>query len=733
MNPTTEKSGKYSASEVDAEVKDIRTRFFDSVSHLAIIKDPSLRYVCVNEPFLKVLGLDSPSDIIGKNNSEILKGLTTEEHINQLLIADHKASNLPTGKHVEAEIVINTPEKDCTFSSKKFPIRDDSGNLLGIGILTCDVSEKKTKEKKFARDHKKLTRKIETQADTLRAANKNLQFMEHVFQNTLDGIIITDNKGQALQINPAFTEITGYTLDEIRGKNPRILKSDYHDENFYKEMWNTLAENGTWEGELWNRHKSGEIYPQRLSISAIHNSEGIVTHYVGVNNDISELKRKEEKIHFYAYHDVLTNLPNRKLFSDRLRLELEKAGREGYQVALLYMDIDDFKKVNDSLGYTIGDELLKQISKRIKTLLDDSDIFARLGSDEFAVAQVDIRNINNVITLAQKINGLTIKPFMIEGHEIFINSSMGISIFPDDTDCPEQLILHADTAMHQIKGTHLEHFRFYTSQMKIEAQHKIDMESAIRKGLMKGEFIPFYQAKVSCKTGGVVGMEALARWVKADGKIISPVDFIPLAEELNLIHEIDTRIITSAVRDMAEWEKAGHNELVVSANISATELEDPAFVDTIFSILEDNNVAKEKFELEVTESLIMKDVEKNAQILEKLCTSGINCSIDDFGTGYSSLSYLKKLPIKTLKIDRSFVNDIMTDHNDLAIVCAIISMARRMGLKVVAEGVEDADQVELLKKEGCDIIQGYYYSKPLSKKDFLDFINLKRDRAPMRN
>lgn len=707
---------------------DILNRFFDSASHLAIIKDTSFKYVRVNQTFINFFGFKDSSEIIGKTDDEVLKGIASEELLKEILITDRKTCTLPAGEHLTIEVEMTLPSgKSVTYKSSKFPIRDESGALQGIGILTADISKTKSKVQELIDSKEKLNSKFQEQSDVLKDANENLQFMHHVFKNTLDGIIITDTKGQALQINQAFTDITGYTLEDIRGENPRVLKSNYHSPEFYKDMWETLARTGSWEGELWNRRKSGEIYPQRLNISAIYDEDGNITHYVGVNNDISELKRKEEKLQFFAFHDALTNLPNRKLLGDRVRRAIEKHEKSENKVALLYMDLDDFKKVNDSLGYNVGDELLKKFSGRIKPLLGENDTLARLGSDEFAVALVGFKDINDIIAFANKINEQINEPFNIEGHEIFIKASIGISIFPDDTQCPDQLILHADTAMHQVKGSHLENFRFYTSQMKVQAQRKIDMESAIRKGLVNGEFVPFYQAKVHTADGRVVGMEALARWVQPDGSIIPPGEFIPIAEDLNLIHEVDALIIRQAVQDMAVWEKAGHDELVVSANISAKELDTPEFAASIIQILEENNVPREKLELEITETLLMEDVENKAGILTTLCSSGIACSIDDFGTGYSSLSYLKKLPITTLKIDRSFINDIMTDTNDFAIVCAIISMARHMGLKVVAEGVEDAEQVELLTKEGCDIIQGYFYSKPLSRSEFLEFLNGRRD------
>ena len=717
-------AGLNESSLINKNIPEIIYRFFDSASHIAIIKDSDFKYLNVNTLFLNLLGIKDQSEIIGKKDFEVLRDFASKEQIQAIEASDREAANLPTGQFTVAEGSLSLPNnQNIIFYSKKFPIRDDAGNLLGIGILSSDITEFKSYEQELQKSSEKLTQWIKAQDKTIRETNTNLQFMQHVFDNTLDGIIITDKNGKALQINPAFTEITGYTLDEIRGENPRVLKSNYHEPDFYKKMWETIEQTGLWSGELWNRRKSGEIYPQRLCISAIYNSDGEITHYVGVNNDLSELKRKEDKIHFYAYHDVLTNLPNRRLFTDRLRRALEKAKKDNSQVALLYMDLDDFKKVNDSKGYTVGDNLLKQISERLKSTLKDSDLLARLGSDEFAIALISCDNMNSIISFAQKINETMQNPFIIDGSEIFINSSIGIAIFPEDTESPDQLILHADTAMHQVKGSRLDNFRFYTSQMKVMAQRKIDMESAIRKGLANGEFVPFYQAKVSCETGKVVGMEALARWVKDDGRIVPPSEFITLAEELNLIHELDSSILKQAVQDMSVWEAAGHENLIVSVNVSAKELEDPEFANAIFELLETNNLAKEKLEIEITESLLMNDLEKNNNILDKLCSSGVSCSIDDFGTGYSSLSYLKKLPIKTLKIDGSFVHDIMSDHNDLAIVCAIISMAKHMGLKVVAEGVEDLDQVELLTKEGCDLIQGYYYSKPIPKNEFLNFLN----------
>ncbi|WP_432735953.1 sensor domain-containing protein [Maridesulfovibrio sp. FT414] len=710
------------------DCSDLLRSFLDNASHIAIIKDTDFRYTYVNTPFLEMLGFKDKSEVLGKDDSELLKNVATEEQIKRIAISDRKACTLPTGDYLSLEVTLNLPGgRDLTFGATRFPIRDSSGALQGIGILTSDISETKEREQQLLENHQELSKEFQAQADTLRNANENLQFMRHVFKNTLDGIIITDAQGKALQINPAFTDITGYTLDEIRGENPRVLKSDYHDADFYKKMWESLLRDGTWEGELWNRRKSGEIYPQRLNISAIYDPDGKITHFVGVNNDISELKRKEEKIHFYAYHDALTNLPNRRLFGDRIRREIGKAEKTNNKIALLYMDLDDFKKVNDSLGYKVGDDLLKLIAARLKPLLNEHDSLARLGSDEFAIALIGYNSVNDIISFAHKVTDQFNEPFRIEDHEIYIKASIGIATFPDDTRCPDQLILHADTAMHQVKGSHIESIRFYTAQMKVLAQRKIDMESAIRKGLINGEFVPFYQAKINTRTGRVVGMEALARWIRPDGSIVSPAKFIPLAEELNLIHEVDTLIIRQAVRDMEVWEKAGHTDLIVSANVSAKELDNESFSETIFAILEEYKVPREKLELEITESLLMKNIEKNTEILNDLCSSGVSCSIDDFGTGYSSLSYLKRLPITTLKIDRSFVNDIMTDKNDLAIVCAIISMARHMGLKVVAEGVEDADQVELLTQQGCDIIQGYYYSKPLSRFEFLEFLNGRRD------
>ncbi len=700
--------------------------FLDSADHIAIIKDTSFRYIAVNRAFLEQSGLLSEDEIIGKTVYEVFTDRSTKEELDEIDKYDRIALTLPKGENLAIEL--NLPTKDGDeriYSSKRFAIYDKDDQVIGIGSLSINITDRKITEQDLAKVRKELKDHIVMQEQTLHKANENLQFMRHLFENTLDGVIITDAKGNAQQINPAFTEITGYTLDDIKGQNPRILKSDNHNKQFYKEMWASLIKTGKWDGELWNRRKNGEIYPQRLSITAIYDSNNKVTHYLGINNDVSELKRKDDKINFYAYHDALTNLPNRRLFSDRLRTEINRSRKNNSQIALLYIDFDDFKKVNDSLGYHVGDELLKNFAARIKEVIKETDIFARIGSDEFAIAVVDFGNVNSLMVFARKIKNMLQNPFKIKGHDIFITISIGISTYPDDSETAETLLQHADTAMHQMKGENGagSEVRFYTSQMLIRAQNKIDMESAIRRGLASNEFIPFYQAKVDSGTGKVVGMEALARWVKPNGDIVPPGEFIEFAEILNLIGEIDNQILNISIKDMAEWKKAGHNDLIVSVNVSSKELEDPLFSNKIIETLGKYELNNNQLEIEITESLIMKNVEEKIKLLKTLSETGIRISIDDFGTGYSSLSYLKKLPINTLKIDRSFVNDILSDPNDMAIVSAIISMAGKMGLNVIAEGVEHAEQIELLKAEGCTIIQGFYYSKPLPKAEFLNFLH----------
>ncbi len=705
---------------------DILKIFLDSADHITSIKDTSSKYITVNKTFLNYGGFKSLSEIVGKTNQEVYSGRTISEQISVIEQYDKVAMKLPKGENIAIELALPTPSGEIfTFLAKKFPIFSADDELIGIGTIAADITERKAIEQELDRVREELKEHIKVQEKTLHTANENLQFMNHVFKNTLDGVIITDATGAALNINPAFTEITGYTFDEIAGENPRVLKSDYHDANFYQDMWRSLLKTGKWDGELWNRRKNGEIYPQRLSISAIYDSEGNITHYVGVNNDVSELKRKEEKINFYAYHDALTNLPNRRLFSDRLRTEIVKCAQKGCQLALLYIDFDDFKKVNDSLGYSVGDELLKLFTDRINQTIRQSDLFARIGSDEFAVGLVNFDNINSLMALARKIKGLFLDPFKIQDHEIFLNASIGISTYPDDADTPELLLQHADTAMHQMKlenGNGGE-VRFYTTEMQVRAQNKIDMESAIRKGLSQGEFLPFYQAKINSVTGRIYGMEALARWVKKDGEVIPPSQFIEIAEDLNLIGDIDNQILQLALRDMSMWKEAGYDNLIVSVNISSKELEDQYFTSKILSALSAHKVNHNQLELEITESLIMKNVEKKISLLNTLSSTGVQIAIDDFGTGYSSLSYLKTLPIHTLKIDRSFINDISDDENDMAIVSAIISMASKMGLEVIAEGVEQENQITLLQNEGCNLIQGFYYTKPLPKNDFLTYLN----------
>lgn len=553
---------------------------------------------------------------------------------------------------------------------------------------------------------------------------QNLLLAAKVFDNSIEGISITDTRGIIEMVNPAFTHITGYSAAEAIGRNPRILKSKHHTPEFYAEMWNSLKSRGEWTGEIWNRRKNGEAYPEWLNINAIFDDNGTATHYVGVFHDITEIKKSQEAIQYQAHHDALTGLPNRTLFQDRLSMALNHAQRHHQKVGVLFLDLDNFKNVNDSLGHACGDLLLKEVANRLARTVREEDSIARLGGDEFTVilAEADILEVEGVARIAKRIIDDINIPILLQDHELFVGASIGISIYPDDGTEPETLTKCADMAMYRAKEHGRNTFQFFMPSLEAKALQRMSLEAELRKALDQDELVVHYQPKVSLESGAICGFEALVRWKRQDGIMVPPAEFIPLAEETGLIVPLGEFVLDTACAQLKQWFDSGYDGLTMAVNISARQFWFNDLPETILSVVERHGLAPGSIELELTESLLMHNVDKAITTLRHLKKMGFRLALDDFGTGYSSLYYLKRFPIDSLKIDRSFVMDIPDDSDDRAIAESIISLARTMKLAVTAEGVETPAQLAFLKQAGCDCFQGYLFSCARSAAEIGDML-----------
>ncbi|MCG8551934.1 MAG: EAL domain-containing protein [Desulfobacterales bacterium] len=575
-----------------------------------------------------------------------------------------------------------------------------------IGDLERSFNEFVTRLETYKRD-------LITENAIRKEAEVRLKLFEKVFENGNDGITITDPDGRIQAVNQAFTDITGYTAPEAIGQNPRILKSDRHNDAFYKSMWHSLTLKGHWSGEIWNRKKSGQAYPEFLSISDIRDENGDVKHYVAVFHDISEMKSKEKQIEYMAYHDPLTGLPNRTLLKDRLEHAIIRARRDAKILQLIFIDLDNFKTVNDTAGHAQGDKLLKEAATRLKNATRASDTVARLGGDEFIIMVTDVDDMMEIIGMVERIQHSFSVPFNIDGKAFHISCSMGISVFPEDGDDAETLVRHADVAMYHAKDKGRNNYYLFEKKMAKKINQRIEMEMGIRAAIENDEFQVYFQPQVNIKTFRPVGLEALVRWIKPDGTVVPPGRFIPLAEESGLIIPIGNQVFKKAVEQTCRIREKKQLDLMLSVNVSARQMDEPSFERMAAGIIKETAYPTNRLKIEITESLLMRDINTTMARLENLSQIGISTAIDDFGTGYSSLAYLKQMPITTLKIDKSFIDDIVDDENALALVETIILMANKLNMGIVAEGVEDENQLEILTGLGDMDIQGYVFARPM--------------------
>ena len=565
-----------------------------------------------------------------------------------------------------------------------------------------------------------MTIKLGVEVEEHKRAQAGLILASKVFENASEAIIITDNKSNIVDVNPAFAEITGFSKEETLGKNPGFTKSGRHSVTFYAEMWKTILAEGRWSGEIWDRHKNGNIYPKWLTINAIKDCEGEISYFIGIFSDISHIKATEKRLEQLAFYDPLTMLPNRMLFHDRLTHEIEVAGRNKHFLAVCFIDLDRFKHVNDTLGHAAGDTLLVEVAKRIGNCVRKSDTVARLGGDEFTIILSNIEQPQQCATIAENIIHSLQRVFNLGEQEVFIGASIGIAMFPANGRDFSTLTKNADTAMYRAKDSGRGVYRFFESKLDSVSQQRLTREAHFRRAVDNQSFELFYQPKFKLTPQGnlLTGMESLVRWPQKDGTMISPGDFIPLAEETGLIEPLGEWILNEACHQTQQWNSTGLGSFRVAVNLSARQFRQKNIKKIIGNALEKSGLDPAYLELEVTESMVMDHSDKAAMVLHGLREMGLTIALDDFGTGYSSLSYLKQFPIHALKIDQSFVRNLVADSDDAAIVKAIISLAHDLGLKVVAEGVETEAQLSFLKEKNCDEVQGYLLSKPLSATSF---------------
>ncbi len=540
-----------------------------------------------------------------------------------------------------------------------------------------------------------------------------LQLLASAFHYSGEAILISDRDNNIVTVNPAFTKLTGYEPDEVAGRNPRILSAGRTTAQEYKEMWAAIAESGFWQGEIWDRRKDGGIYPKWMTVSVIRASDGSIENHIAHFTDVSSERAAEAQLEHIAHHDVLTGLLNRLSLKGRLDQALAAARREGSKVALLFIDLDRFKVINDTLGHHIGDKLLIEVADRLRDSVRDSDVVARLGGDEFVIMLSGMEHSGSAAVIAEKLVRNIGDPYLIEGYDLYTTPSIGVALFPTDGEDGETLMKNADAAMYHAKAAGRNNFQFFDARMNDAALERLKIEHSLRQALARDEFCVHYQPILDIASGKVLGLEALVRWLHPEMGMVQPGSFIGIAEETGLIQPIGEWVFWTACRQLAEFNDAGLRGLKMSINISAMQLRNGNLPVLARGAIEAFNLEPASLIFEITESVAMHQPDETVRILDLLHDMGVGLAIDDFGTGYSSLSYLRMFPINHLKLDRSFVKEIGEDQDSAAICDATIGLAHSLGLKLVAEGVETEVQCDYLRSKGCDLVHGYLFSRPL--------------------
>ena len=657
-----------------------------ALPELVWLKDRQGRWLEANPAALSAFGLTG-AHYRGRTDAEMLARVPARLRADAgtFFSRDEAAWQGHQALHTEEKLVEAGPE--TTLEVVRLPLRDGAGEASRLMVVARDITAR-------------------------RRAELHQRLAARVIESTPDGVMVTDPDGTIVSVNRAFTEVTGYGPDEILGKRPSVLKSGHHPPEFYAAMWRELEESGTWRGEIWNRRKTGEIYPEWLSITRVwcHDSDGPC--HIAIFSDIARHQAVRERLHHLAYYDALTGLPNRLLFGDRLQQAVAYAQREQLRVALLFLDLDRFKEINDTLGHGVGDGVLKAIASRVARCLRESDTFSRLGGDEFTVILPNIREVPDAAPVAQKILQQFATPFDVGGHELYLSTSIGIAVYPEHGATPEELVKHADTAMYRAKENGRNLHQFYMPAMSEPIRRQLEMDIELRRALERGDITVAYQPQIALGSGRIVGLEALARWTHPRHGAIPPDVFVPLAEHAGVITQLGAHVLRTAAREVQAWRERGLSHLRLAVNLSGLQLRQPGLAETIEAVYAETGLPPESLELEITEGVLMDKGERASGVLLQLNQMGCRIAIDDFGTGYSSLSSLRRLPIHRLKIDRSFVDHVHDEPNDAAIAATVIAMAHHLKIRVTAEGVELPAQLEFLRRHHCDEAQGFLFSQP---------------------
>lgn len=664
----------------------------DNSSSVMFLKDLSGGYLYINKQYEKLFHVTN-EDIQGKTDYDIFPSKMADAvGANDQLVAQ-------SGKLIEVEEQVQHDDGVHSYLSVKVPVRDATGNIYAVCGIATDITSLK-----------------KTEADQRIAAT--------AFESQ-EPMMITDANSVIMRVNSAFINVTGYLAEEVIGQTPKLFQSGRHDKDFYKAMWEAINQTGKWQGEVWDKRKNGEIYPKWLTISAVKDNSGAVTNYIGAHYDITERKLAEEKIEELAFFDPLTNLPNRRLLQDRLKQAIIVSNRDKVFGAVLFIDIDHFKKLNDTLGHDKGDILVKQVAQRLSSCVREGDTVGRLGGDEFLVVLKNLHVSTQesaalTETIGTKILNALSQPYLLGGINYRATVSIGATLYCGDEISIENLLKQADLAMYKSKDAGRNTLRFFDADMEAVVMKRAALENDLHEALQKNQFLLYYQAQIM--DGQLAGSEALVRWQHPQRGLVPPNEFIPLAEETGQIIQLGRWVLETACAQLAEWaSQPSMAHLTIAVNVSAHQFHQENFVDQVLETLKNSNANPHLLKLELTESLLVSNIEDIIEKMYMLKAKGVGFSMDDFGTGFSSLSYLKRLPLNQLKIDQSFVRDVLTDPNDASIARTIITLAESLNLNVIAEGVETAAQRDFLANAGCYSYQGYFFSRPLPIDEFKKF------------
>ena len=689
-------------SQADAELRASETRFralFDNAGTGVVLSTPGGRYVHCNPAFCAMLGYSDAE----------LQALTYTE------------TTFPDdiGRHAELRDAMMAGKLDSYVTTKRYIARD--GHIIWARLTVTAVKD-------FAGGDIRYTVAVVEDVTERKRLEDHMRLAATVFENTGEGLFITDARRHIIHVNPAFTDLTGFELDDVLGKTPRVLSSGRHPPEFYDHMTEVLAKTGKWQGEIWNRRKTGEMFAEWLNIAAVRDEQDQISNYVAVFSDITSRKQDEERLSYQANHDPLTRLPNRTLFQERLSRALTRANRSQSKVALLFIDLDYFKQVNDTLGHLAGDILLQQVAERLTACVRQGDTVARLAGDEFTVILEDIAEAHDGAVVAHKILTSLATPFDLQGREAHISSSIGVALYPGDAGDPQSLVKLADAAMYRVKHQGRNACRFHSETINAQAFERLALENALRHAVERREFVLHYQPIFDARTGKVVAAEALLRWQHPEIGLVMPNQFLPLAEETGLILAIGQMVLEAACLQAKSWIDQGFSRLRIGVNLSSRQFRAPDLLENIAAAMERAALPPGVLELDVPESCITDKTQDASGMFARIKTLGVDISIDDFGSGYSSFAFLRRLPATALKVDQEFVRNMVAEAEDAEIITAIVAVAHGLHMNVVAPGIETEEQMAALAKFDCDLVQGFLFAHPMTVAEMTEF--LRQGRCP---